>query len=98
MALEPNGPRGEVLLYVTPDGRTRVECRFEGETLWMSQALMAQLFQKDVRTINEHLKNLVEEGEIDPNRTIRKFRIVALEDAVKKISSTPKKAPRTKGA
>ncbi|MBI2422412.1 MAG: virulence RhuM family protein [Candidatus Hydrogenedentes bacterium] len=71
--------RGEIILYQTPDGRTRVECRFEEETLWLSQALMADLFDKDVRTINDHLKNLVEEGEIDPGATIRKFRIVRRE-------------------
>ncbi|HVR37711.1 MAG TPA: virulence RhuM family protein, partial [Thermoanaerobaculia bacterium] len=59
--------------------RTRVECRFADETLWLSQALIAELFQKDVRTINEHLGNIYEEGEIDPGPTIRKFRIVRRE-------------------
>ena len=72
-------PGGELVLYQTPDGRTRVECRFAEESLWLSQALMAELFQKDVRTISEHLMNLVEEGEIDPGATIRKFRIVRRE-------------------
>jgi hypothetical protein len=71
--------RGELILYVTEDGRTRVECRFEDETLWLSQALMATLFQKDVRTINEHLQNLFSEGELEPEATIRKFRIVRQE-------------------
>ena len=72
-------PRGELLLYQTEDGRTRVECRFEDDTLWLSQAVMAELFGKDVRTINEHLQNIYEEGELRPERTIRKFRIVRLE-------------------
>ena len=71
--------RGELILYVTEDGRTRVECRFEDETLWLSQALMAELFQKDVRTINEHLQNIFTEGELEPEATIRKFRIVRME-------------------
>jgi len=70
---------GEVLLYQTVDGRTRVECRFVDETLWLSQAVLAELYQKDVRTINEHLKNLYEEGELDQEATIRKFRIVRME-------------------
>ena len=70
---------GEVILYPTPDGRARVECRFSGETVWLTQALMAALFDKDVRTINEHLQNLFEEGELDPEATIRKFRIVRRE-------------------
>ena len=42
---------GEFLLYETSDGRTRVECRFVEDTLWLTQALMAELFQKDVRTV-----------------------------------------------
>ena len=49
------------------------------ETLWFSQALMAELFHKDVRTINEHLQNIFAEGELDSGSTIRKFRIVRQE-------------------
>jgi len=75
----PRPPQGEIVLYQTEDGRTRVECRFANETLWLSQALLAELFQKDVRTINEHLQNIYEEGELDPGPTIRKFRIVRRE-------------------
>ncbi|WAR44601.1 virulence RhuM family protein [Methylomonas rapida] len=72
-------PSGEFLLYETEDGRTRVECRFIDDTLWLTQALMAELFQKDVRTINEHLRNIYDEGELEPVATIRKFRIVRQE-------------------
>ena len=68
--------RGEILFFQTEDGGTRIECRFEEETIWLSQALIAELYQKDVRTVNEHLKNIFEEGELDPGATIRKFRIV----------------------
>ncbi|MES2264419.1 MAG: virulence RhuM family protein [Pseudomonadota bacterium] len=75
----PLQPSGEFLLYETDDGRTRVECRFVEDTLWLTQALMAELFQKDVRTINEHLQNIYDEGELDPEATIRKFRIVRQE-------------------
>ena len=74
-------PRSEIILYQTEDGRTRVQCRFEDETLWLSQALIAELFEKDVRTINEHLMNIFEEGELRREATIRKFRIVRLEGA-----------------
>ncbi len=72
-------PTGEFLLYTTEDDETRVECRFENETLWLSQALMAELFDRDVRTINKHLQNLFEEAELAPEATIRKFRIVRQE-------------------
>ena len=75
----PAPPTGEIFLYQTEDGRTRVECRFADESLWLSQALIAELFQKDVRTVNEHLQNIYEEGEIEEQATIRKFRIVRRE-------------------
>ena len=75
----PVPPMGEIVFYQTEDGRTRLECRFADETLWLSQALIAELFQKDVRTINEHLQNIYGEGELEPGATIRKFRIVRRE-------------------
>ncbi len=70
---------GEFLLYTTEDGQSRVECRFENETIWLSQALMAELFDRDIRTINEHLKNIFQEEELNPEATVRKFRMVRLE-------------------
>lgn len=70
---------GEFLLYETDDGRTRVECRFVADSLWLTQGLMAELFQVKVPTVNEHLKNLYVEGEIEPEATIRKFLIVRQE-------------------
>jgi hypothetical protein len=72
-------PTGEILLYQTDDGRTRLECRFADETLWLSQALMAELFQITVPTVNGHLKNICAEGELDPGATIRSFRMVRRE-------------------
>ncbi len=78
MAKEPEN-QSALILYQTEDGRTRVQCRLEGETLWLTQAQIAELFQKDVRTINEHLVNIFAEGELRREATIRKFRIVRLE-------------------
>ncbi len=72
---------GEIVLYQTEDGRTRLECRFAEETLWLSQALMAELFQISVPTVNEHLKGIYADRELDPGATIRRFRIVRLEGA-----------------
>jgi len=72
-------PQSQLILYRTPDGQTRIQCRFENENVWLTQALMAELFQKDVRTINEHLVNIYEEGELPRDATIRKFRIVRRE-------------------
>jgi hypothetical protein len=58
-------PTGEIILYSTEDGRARVECRFAGETVWLTQALMAELFDISVPTVNEHLHNIFEEAELD---------------------------------
>ncbi len=75
----PASPAGEIVFYQTEDGRTQVECRSVDETLWLSQVLIVELFQKDVRTVNEHLQNLYAEGEIEAQATVRKFWIVRLE-------------------
>jgi hypothetical protein len=72
-------PTGEIFLYPTEDGRTRVECRFADETLWLSQALIAELFQISVPTVNAHLKSIFDEAEVQPGPTIRKFPIVRRE-------------------
>lgn len=79
LATTAGTPPGEILLYRTEDGRTRVECRFADESLWMSQALIAELFQVTVPTVNEHLRNLYREAELLPEATIRKLRIVRQE-------------------
>jgi len=73
------GNSGEFLLFQTDDGRTRIEVRLEDQTLWLTQRLIADLFQVSVKTANEHLVNIYEEGELDPTATIRKFRIVQTE-------------------
>jgi hypothetical protein len=72
-------PDSDILLYQTEDGQTRVEVRLQDETVWLSQKLMGDLFQKDVRTINEHIKNILADGEQTSESTIRKFRIVQIE-------------------
>lgn len=72
-------PVGEFLLYQTADGKSRVECRFSDETIWLTQALMAELFQVKIPTINEHLKNIYAEEEVEAEQTIRKFLIVRTE-------------------
>jgi hypothetical protein len=70
------GNHSDILMYQSEDGSTRIDVRLEDETVWLNQRSMAELFQKDVRTINEHIKNIFSEGELEPLSTIRKFRIV----------------------
>ena len=78
--LVPANP-GEFLFYQTDDGQTRIQVRLEGETVWLSQKVMADLFQKDVRTISDHIRNIFDEGELQEGATIRKFRIVQSDGA-----------------
>jgi hypothetical protein len=78
---EPGGSAtsSEIVFYQGEDGRSRIQVRLESGTVWLTQRLLAELFQKDVRTVNEHLQNIFEEGEADPGATIRKVRIVQTE-------------------
>lgn len=70
----------QIEIYQTPDGQAQIEVHLEQDTLWLSQAQMAELFDKDVRTVNEHIKNVYKEQELTENEaTIRKFRIVRQE-------------------
>ena len=74
-----NALPSEILLYQSEDGQTRVDVRLFDESVWLTQAQMAELFDKDVRTINEHIVNVYGEGELEEEATIRKFRIVRRE-------------------
>ncbi len=69
----------EFLIFTGQAGEQSIEVRYEGETIWLSQKLMAQLFDVRVNTINYHLKEVYESEEIQPEATIRKFRIVQKE-------------------
>jgi len=69
----------QILFYETNLEKQKIEVFFEEETFWLSQKKMAELFGKDVRTINEHLKNIFDSGELEQKSTIRKFRIVQTE-------------------
>lgn len=69
----------EFLIFTAQEGDQSIEARYEDETIWLSQRLMAELFDVDVRTVNEHIRNIFESGELQPAPTIRKFRIVQRE-------------------
>lgn len=71
--------RGEIIIYKTGDKQTQIEVKFEQDTVWLSQKHMSLLFDKDVKTINEHIQNIYTEGELKEIPTIRKFRIVQKE-------------------
>ena len=67
----------EFLLYRTEDGKIRIETRMENETVWLTQAQMCQLFDKNKRTISEHIRNVFSEGELQENQVVRKSRTTA---------------------
>lgn len=69
----------DVLIYQTEDGNTKINGRLEDETVWMTQKSIADLFQKGISTINEHIKNIFKEGELAESATIRKTRIVQID-------------------
>lgn len=70
---------GEIILYQTEDGGTKIDVRFEGETVWLTQQQMAELFQSSRSNIVEHIQHIYEEGELDEAATCRKFRQVRTE-------------------
>ena len=68
--------KGQILLYQTPDGETRIEVRLQGETVWLNLDQMAELFQRNKSTISRHIKNVFEEGELKKEMTVAKFATV----------------------
>jgi len=73
---DPPETRSEIVFYQAEDGQSRIQVRLEGGTVWLSQRLLAELYQVAVPTINEHVTNIFDERELEPTATIRKFRIV----------------------
>ncbi len=69
----------EFLIFTGQAGEQSIEARYEDETVWLSQKLMATLFDVEVPTINEHLKNIYSSGELNREATLRKFRTVQTE-------------------
>ena len=71
---------GEIIIYQTEDGLTKLDVRMEDETVWLTQQQMAELFQTSRTNVVDHIKNIYEEGELDENSTRRKFRQVRMEN------------------
>lgn len=69
----------EILIYQNPDGNIKIDVRLENETVWLTQDQMATLLGKGRSTVAEHIANVYEEGELEQNRTCRKFRQVRQE-------------------
>lgn len=81
----PVPPEGQLLIY--QDGGRRIQVRIDGKTVWLTQRLMAELYQVTVANINQHLKAIYEEGELSPQATIKQFLIVQTE-GTRQVSRT----------
>ena len=75
--------KGQVIIYKTKEGGTNLRVRLDRNTVWLSQAMMAKLFNKSIKTINEHTVNIYQEKELEKESTIRKLRIVRNENGRK---------------
>lgn len=71
--------KGEVVLYQTEDGKVKLEVRLQDETVWLTQQLIAELFQTTIPNVSMHIRNIYEEGELTPEATIKKFLTVRRE-------------------
>ena len=74
-----NQSKGDIVIYQTKDGLTKIDVRFEDETVWLTQAQLVELYHSSKSNISEHIKHIFEEGELEESSTVRKFRTVQIE-------------------
>jgi hypothetical protein len=79
MSITPQSSSSQIIIYQTEDGNTHLEVRLEQETIWLTQKMIAELFQVSIPTINELVRNVYKEADLAPEAIIRKFRIVEKE-------------------
>ncbi|KAA9295935.1 MULTISPECIES: virulence RhuM family protein [Aerococcus] len=70
---------GEIIIYQSEDGTSKLDVKLEDETVWLTQAQLVELFQSSKANVNEHIKNIFDEGELEESSTVREFRIVRRE-------------------
>ena len=69
--------KGEIIIYQGPDGAASIEVKMQGETVWLTQAQLVELYQTSKSNISEHIKHIFEEGELEESSVVRKFRTTA---------------------
>lgn len=74
-----NNMQGEIIIYQTEDGNTKIDVKFEDETVWLTQAQLCELYQTSKSNISEHIKHIFEEGELDEDSVVRNFRTTAVD-------------------
>ena len=71
--------KSQMLMFESEDGKFHIDVRFEDETVWLTQAMIVQLFESSKANISEHIANIFASGELSPEATVRKFRTVQQE-------------------
>lgn len=80
--------KGQILLYQTADGESRIEVRLQDETVWLNLDQMSELFQRNKSTISRHIKNVFEDGELDKGVVVAKYAITTQHGAIEGKSQT----------
>ena len=75
--------KSHFLIYRSEDGKIKLDVRFEGETVWLTQAMIVELFQSSKSSVSEHIKHIFEEGELERELVVRKFRTTTTDEYYK---------------
>ena len=67
-------PNSQIVIYKDINGRVKIDVRFDGDTVWLTQDLIAALYDKGRSTVTEHVQNIFQEGELEENSVCREFR------------------------
>jgi hypothetical protein len=79
-------PKSELILYQTEDNRTRIEVRLENETVWLTQAQLAELFQTTIPNVSMHIRNILAEGELQAGSVVKEFLTTAADGRERTIA------------
>jgi len=71
--MKKDNQKSQIIIYKTEDGRTKIDVRFEEETVWLTQSALAELFQTTKQNIGQHIQNILEEAELREDSTVKKF-------------------------
>ena len=77
--------KSQIIIYKTENGQTKIDVRFENETVWLTQNALAELFQTTKNNISQHVKNIFEEGELTQNATVKKY-LTVQKEGMRKVS------------
>jgi len=77
--------QSQIVIYKSPSGETKIDVRFDGDTVWLTQNSLAELFQTTKNNISMHVKNIFEEGELYQNTTVKKF-LTVRKEGVREVS------------